>query len=251
MTSTHQSGHLSYLVLDGIRLGRPRSADEQAHLAACPDCAGHLQADVDAAALPVPAWVSRARVHQEAAGTALLRRRRPWVWLLALAPAAAAASLWLVMARPAPQASDTHPAPAVAPGEGTREKGTPAVRVFVKRDGRVFVWDGKQAVRAGDRLRLEVQRAGYRFVSVAGLPRSEQPPQLLYQGPLDAAGALLPLSFRVDDRGHEEVLSVILGSAPVPERLHALAGPPDGEAETWRQILMLEKRESSDRGGTP
>ena len=248
-------GHLSFLALDGIRLGRARSTDERAHLADCPDCSGYLRASEAAAALPLPAWLSRAAagVHHDVAPGAVVtgqRWRRPrWLWLLALAPAAGAAALWLVAPRLPPLGGQ--PAPMVAPGEGTREKGTPAVRVFVQRDGRVFVWDGRQPVSPGDRLRLEVQRAGYRFVSVAGLPRSEQPPQLLYQGPLDPPGALLPISFRVDDRDSAEVVSVILGHAPVPERLHALAGPPDGEARTWRQILMLEKRAGANRGGTP
>jgi hypothetical protein len=251
MTSTH----LSFLALDGIRLGRPQDAGERAHLADCAACAGYLQ-PADPAGLPRPDWLSRASlavgINDRSQSEARFHRgRRPWIWLLALAPAAGAAALWLVAPRPGPRPVET---PAAAPGaatleQGTREKGTPAVRVFVKRDDRVFVWDGKRPVRPDDRLRLEVHRAGYRFVSVAGLPRSGLPPQILYQGPLDSGGPLLPISFRVDDRGTEEVLSVILGRAPVPERLHALAGPPDGEAQTWRQILLLEKR--SYRGGTP
>jgi hypothetical protein len=239
--------HLSFLALDGIRLGRPQAAGERSHLATCATCAGYLQTETPP--LPAPAWLAGAslpaRPHDPMGARAsdqasAVRGRRSWMgswlWLLAAAPAAAAA-LWLVAPRLPSQS------------EGTREKGTPVLRLFVKREARVFVWDGKQAVHPGDRLRLEVRRAGYRFVSVAALPQSDQPPQVLYQGPLDAAGPLLPLSFRVDDRGTEEVLSVILGQAPVPERLHALAGPPDGEAETWRQILMLEKR--PDQGGTP
>ena len=244
MTGTH----LSFLALDGIRLGRPQEASERSHLAICATCAGYLQAE--APPLPAPAWLAGAslpaRPHdpmgaQASVQASAVRGRRSWtgswpgswLWLLAAAPAAAAA-LWLLAPR-LPVRPESH---------GTREKGTPTLRLFVKREDRVFVWDGKQAVHPGDRLRLEVRRAGYRFVSVAALPRSDQPPQVLYQGSLDAAGPLLPLSFRVDDIGTEEVLSVILGQAPVPERLHALAGPPDGEAETWRQILMLEKRRS-------
>jgi hypothetical protein len=253
MTGTH----LSFLALDGIRLGRPQDAGERAHLADCAACAGYLQA-AEPAPLPRPDWLSGAALAgalKDRAGASVRvdRARRSWFWLLALAPAAGAAALWLVALHPGPRPGET---PAAAPGaatlkQGTREKGTPAVRVFVKRDERVFVWDGKRPVRPDDRLRLEVHRAGYRFVSVAGLPRSGLPPQILYQGPLDRGGPLLPISFRVDDRGTEEVLSVILGRAPVPEQLHALAGPPDGEAETWRQILLLEKRSRGAEAASP
>jgi hypothetical protein len=246
MTGTH----LSFLALDGIRLGRPQDASERAHLADCAACSGYLQ-PAEPARLPRPDWLSQASLavginDRSPSETRFQRGRRPWIWLLALAPAAGAGALWLVAPRLGPGPAENSVA---APGDGTREKGTPAVRVFVKRDDRVFVWDGKRAVEPEDRLRLEVHRAGYRFVSVAALPRSGLPLQILYQGPLDSEGPLLPVSFRVDDRGTEEALSVILGRAPVPDRLHALAGPPDGEAQTWRQILLLEKR--SDRGGNP
>ena len=258
MTGTH----LSFLALDGLRLGRTPEAGERAHLTDCAACAGYLQAGAEAAAPAVPAWLSRAALPGSPApqrgdvASARAQRvrpmRRPWHWLLAFAPAAGAAALWLLVVRPQPpvRPATQAAAPALSPADGVREKGTPVVHLYVKRDQRVFAWDGKQPVRAGDRLQLDVRRAGFRFVSVAALPpRSDQPPQLLYQGALEAGRPLLPISFRVDDRGSEEVLSVILGRDPVPDELHALAGPPDGEAHTWRQILMLEKR--SDRGGTP
>jgi hypothetical protein len=247
--------HLSFLALDGLRLGRAPEAGERAHLAGCADCAGYLQAGAGAAAPAVPAWLSRAALPGSPAGNASARAQRarpmlrPWQWLLAFAPTAGAAALWLLVVRPQPPARPTtqSPAPALSPLDGVREKGTPVVHLYVKRDALVFAWDGKQPVRPGDRLQLDVRRAGFRFVSVAALPRSDQPPQLLYQGALDAGRPLLPVSFRVDDRGTEEVLSVILGRDPVPAELHALAGPPEGEAGTWRQILMLEKRSGSQK----
>ncbi len=147
MTGTH----LSFLALDGIRLGRPQDAGERAHLAnarpvpvtcrrrsrrRCPGPTG----------CPGRRWRSGSRTESQSE-TMFHRGRRPWFWLLALAPAAGAAALWLVAPRPGPRPVET---PAAAPGaamleQGTREKGTPAVRVFVKRDDRVFVWDGKRA----------------------------------------------------------------------------------------------------------
>jgi hypothetical protein len=249
--------HPSFWALDGIRLGRAASADERRHLASCAACAGHLAAGPEqAAASTRPAWL--AALPPAAAGAQAppaRRSRRWWAWLLPLAPVMA--GLVILAGRPHPPAGSDHRS-LVQGGRdgvrgGVREKaGAPALRLFIKRGAAVFAWDGRSAVRPGDRLRLELRPAGYGFVSVAGRSGDQQVPAVLYDGALDSgAGSLLPVSFRVDDRGTEEVLSVILGRAPVPPRLHAEADVPASEARTWRQILVLPKQPMQPRPGEP
>lgn len=205
--------HPSYYALDGVRLGGPVSPPVAAHLAACAPCSAYLASGAGPA--PAPDWLGRASV---SARTRHRRRRRAWPAL-----ALAAAALVLV-ARPRP--------------EPIRDKGGPAVSVFVKRGEQVFLWDGERAVRPGDRLRLRVGGTTYRHVSVASLP-SGGAPAVLYQGALGDDPLFLPLSFRVDERGHQERLSVIFARDPVPPGLHQpeAAAP----AETWRQILTFDK----------
>jgi hypothetical protein len=205
------TAHPSYYALDGVRLGGPVSPPVAAHLAACAPCSAYLASEAG----PAPSWLGRASVPAPARP-----RRRRWAW-----PALAlAAAVLVLVARPRP--------------EPIRDKGAPAVSVFVKRGEQVFLWDGERAVRPGDRLRLRVGGTTYRHVSVASLP-SGGAPAVLYQGALGDDPLFLPLSFRVDERGHQERLSVIFGRDPVPPGLHrAETGAP---AETWRQILTFDK----------
>lgn len=236
-----EAPHLSFLALDGIRLGRTPAAAERDHLASCSSCAGYLESAHQAAPLPVPDWLPPAAIKTPVRPHRTRAPGRLWPWLLPLAPVAAAVLLVLL---PRPQ---TPPSDAPVAPNGLRMKGTdaPGLRVFVKRGARVFPWDGQTVVFPDDRLRLEVRRAIYRFVSVAALPPSGNAPVVLYQGPLEGGQGLLPVSFRVDDRGSEEVLSIILGRDPVPARRHVQAGSADGEAHTWRQILVLKKQSAA------
>jgi hypothetical protein len=228
------SEHLSYYALDRLRLGEPARAEERAHLQRCPACAGYLQPQSQ----EPPSWLSGVRLPpRPPRGTPLGARLRNWRFLVpAFSAVAAAAAVAVVYPR---IATKTDP-------PGLREKGAPAVQLFVKRGTRVFPWNGR-TLRAGDRLRVEVNGAGFGFVSIAGHSAAEPKPVLLYDGALGKGTQLLPLSFRVDDEGKQEILSVIFGRQPVPADLHARAREPDpGSAEpggepTWRQILVLEK----------
>ena len=105
----------------------------------------------------------------------------------------------------------------------------------------------------GDRLRVEVNGAGFGFVSVAGRSAGQTKPVVLYDGALGSGAQLLPVSFRVDAEGKQEILSVIFGRRPIPAELHARAQEPPDPARkpasepdpkappTWRQILVLDK----------
>jgi hypothetical protein len=190
--------HPSYFALDRHHLsGDP---DIGAHVAVCPACRAYLDGLREPDQLP--AWLPQ-------------RRPRRWVIGLSVALAAAASvALW--------------------PREEIREKGTPAVQVHLKRGDAVSPWQAGMGLRAGDRLRLQIAPAGYRFVSVAtGGPA----PAVLFAGALDPAGStLLPASFRVDGAAAEETLDVVLAAQPVPPAAHRQPEPPRGG---WRRRLTF------------
>jgi hypothetical protein len=129
--------------------------------------------------------------------------------------------------------------PGQAPPSEVREKGGPTLRVFVKRGERVFVWNGREAVRPGDRLAFEIHGVGAGFVSVA--LRSAASTPVLYAGALAPGRPQLPVSFVVDDVGSAEVVSVITAQRPIDPKLHAEAERGRSGAEPWRQILVFPK----------
>jgi hypothetical protein len=211
--------------------------DAAEHVARCPRCARRLalrreaQARFAAEAPALGALLARPRP----GGRARRGLRLP-AWLAARArfalPVAAAAIATALLVRPAPP-----------PDAAVREKGTglgaaaveaPSVVVHVKRGDRVARWDGRAAIRAGDRLRLEIRRAPGAQIAVEAPAAGGSRPTLLYAGRLpDEETTLLPLSFRVDgpDRAgapeevREEVIDVTIsrnsphGQGPVRLRL--------------------------------
>jgi hypothetical protein len=253
------AGHPSFYALDRLRLGEPARVDEREHLATCLTCAAYLRDPATPGAAAPPAWLSGvglppAPKSPPPPSTWAWPWRRPgWRLLVPSLVAGAAFAAALVVLRPA--------RPVDAPADGIRAKGSPAVQLFIKRGERVFPWTGG-AVHPGDRLRMEVNGAGFGFVSLAGRSPPEGKPVVLYDGALDAGAHLLPVSFRVDAEGKQEILSVIFGRRPVPVELHVQAqetetgketdrpaGPGGGHDEgkhagqtaTWRQILVLDK----------
>jgi hypothetical protein len=207
--------HPSSFALDCVALGEP-PGELADHLAGCAGCRAYLEHRTRVPA--IPAWLG-----------ARPRSRR---WGLALAAATtvlAAAACLLFVVRP--RMTD--------PAADEREKGTPVVTIYLKRDDHVSVWDGGP-IRPGDQLRLQVRGGGFRHVSVASLPAGG-PPQILYAGVLEGDGPhLLPLSFQADAEGDREVLSVVLGPGELAPAAHLLSPlhPMNG---LWTTRLTMTK----------
>jgi hypothetical protein len=219
------TGHPSHLALDRVALGARVEADVAEHVRACARC-GAIVAERH---LPIdpPPWLASVKVRPGAERTRAWRR---FGWLVPIPLAAVALALALV-----------HPPQS---GETARAKGAPAVTVYVKRGDQVAAWDGRTPVVPGDRLRVGVRAAGYSHLSVASVPPAPDQPALLYAGPLAPTGeTLLPLAFRVDERGRAEVLSVI--ASPEPIGLSAHADPPERVRERggWTVRLQIPKEQ--------
>jgi hypothetical protein len=121
-------------------------------------------------------------------------------------------------------------------------KGPPTITVFVKQNELVARWDGRAPVKPGDSLRLQIGANDYHHASIALLNPTQEPGQVLWSGPLPADGALLlPVSFRVDEQGTEEILSLVLGHNPISPNLHRKPDDSQSETTTWRQILVIPK----------
>ena len=221
------SGHPSHYALDRAALGAA-GAEVATHVERCARCARVVAARREAPASP--AWVGAVHVG-EAARRSWWRGRRGWRWLVPIPALAAAGVLVMVTSRDV----------LVDAGE-MRAKGGPSVTVHVKRGVAVAVWDGHTPLRTGDRLRLTVRASGFRRVSVAsvGVPGAE--PVMLYEGALEpGAETALPLSFRMDDGGRREVLSVILSRRPVPPSEHANFPARGGERGVWATRLEIPR----------
>jgi hypothetical protein len=249
--------HPSFYFLDGLRLGVDHQGDQravaaQAHVRTCAVCAAYVrgssvagqdpgaQAAPSAAEVPVPAWLGQATLAPPGARVApvsISRRRLALLWpsFSALAVAAVLVFAWQ-------RGWHLSPAqPGQEPAAGVREKGGPAVRVFVKRGAKVFAWDGRDPVQVDDRLRFEIHGASAGFISVASRPVDGRAPVVLYAGSLGAGVQLLPLSFRVDADGPAEVVSVITAGHPIAPDQHTQADEAFGGTDPWRQILIFTK----------
>jgi hypothetical protein len=243
-----QPTHPSFYVLDGLRLGGDQPGDERAaaaqlHLRTCATCAAYVRGP-SPGEVSVPAWLGRAVLAPpvtRAVPGSNLRRRFALLWP-SFSALAVAAVLILAWQRGADHRADPSPdQPGLEPTAGVREKGSPAVRVFVKRGAKIFTWDGRDPVQVDDRLRLEIHGARAGFISVASRPADGSAPVVLYEGPLGAGVQLLPLSFRVDAEGPSEVVSVITAGQPIAPDQHSQPDGAFGGTDPWRQILTFTK----------
>jgi hypothetical protein len=221
------NGHPSQYALDRAALGGPVDAAMSAHLDGCGRCAA-IVAERREAPSASPAWLDRVKVSGAP--------RPPWWrrlrWVLPIPAVAALAALLAVVALPRRSA------------ETVREKGAPAVALYVKRGDAVSAWDGKSTIRPGDRLRVGVRGSGFAQVSVASVSPGGEP-TVLYSGPVDRVGeTLLPLSFRVEGAGATEVLSVALGARPIAPEEHVAPPGSRSRAGTWVIRLHIPKEES-------
>jgi len=205
--------HPSYLALDRAALGGA-SSEVTEHLAGCEECQNHVRALGDAP--PVSALASvRAGIAQ-----ALERRQkaRRLHWVGATSALLAAACLLLLIGRTKPPVADPPP-----PYVGV--KGLSSVWIYVKHGSATKLWDGKQAVAGGDRLRLKVDPAGYRRVEVYSV-KNANAPELLYSGSVAPTQSVtLPDAWEIDSEPGAERLLVVFSNGPVkPNFSHWLRG---------------------------
>jgi len=217
--------HPSQYALDRVALGEPPPPALGEHLATCPRCAAAVAERGRPA--EAPAWLARLGAPRPARTP----RRTPWrAWIMVPALAAAAVAGVLVIGNLRE--------PSIGGDEDLRPKGAPRIALYVKRGEAVSTWDGRSPVRPDDRLRVGVRSGGYAHVSVASLPDAGAP-QVLYAGPLaQGTETLLPLSFRVDERAGDEVVSIVVSARPVDPSAHVAPGAPRG---SWAQRLRIPK----------
>jgi hypothetical protein len=221
------TGHASQYALDRAALGAPADPALAAHLRGCERCA-RIVAERRAAG-EVPAWVAQLKVRPTPVPRARWWRRLRWLLPIPAVAALAAALLLAYLPR--------------EDGAGLRAKGGPAVALWVKRGEAVSPWDGKSALRPGDRVRLAVRGAGFTHVSIASLAPSGDPTPL-YRGTVEREGeTVLPLSFRVEPGGPAEVLSVILASRPIDDGEHATAAGAAARRGLWTTRIEIRKEE--------
>jgi hypothetical protein len=202
--------HPSFLELDKVAVGAGSEATRQ-HAAACAECGAHVGRV--RAPVPLPDWV---REPERARG-------RPWGWggwwgwptaALAGSFAVALVAIGLGHRAATPSAAD----------DAYQIKGTnPGLALYVKRGEQIETWDGKQPVRTGDLLRLQVAPEGFRHITVDG---TASPGSHLYDGDLPEGIGFLPVSWRVDDQPGPEILEITLTG---------------GSATPWHARLVLPK----------
>lgn len=248
--------HPSFLELDRhhLRGGGRELADPmlREHLRSCSQCADYLAKLEGAARAEPPAWLAElAKPRPVASGfrreNAVRRHRfgtrKRRAVLIALS---AAAGLLFVL-----RSGVIDRRPQVDGSEVVREKGEPAIAVFLKRGERVWQWDEKSSVRAGDRLRLKILAAGYEHVAVAAPTGEAKRLRLLYGGRLERSETLLPTSWEIDAQPGTEVLHVFLSRRPILEEelsrpTEKSATGPAGEGPVWQKVLRLPKPERED-----
>ena len=221
------TGHPSFFVQDEWAAGLTVPAGARAHLEACIECTA--RAESLRAPEPVPGWVRALAAAPPRPPTGA----RSWVWLSG-AGALAAAAIVLLVAAPPP---DRRAAPA-----WTTIRGAPAVGVYVKRGPSVSLWDGRQPLAPGDRLRLKVVAEGFTHVSVfSPASAGSSGLRLLHGSRVDPGGeTLLPPAWRVDAAPGDEVLVVVLANREVSAGEVPRADSPR-RPDLWVRWLRLPK----------
>jgi hypothetical protein len=200
-TSQPQSAHPSYLQLDRAALGGG-SNELRAHLAGCPECRAYLDGLTDA---PPESGLFELRRRVEHQGR--VNRRRWW----AVLPAAAAVGLLLAGLRPGePRRSGEQPY--------LGAKGFASVWIYVKRGASTQLWDGKEALLVGDKLRLKVDPGRFHHVQVYSL-KNVAAPELLYEGDVRPEESFtVPDAWQLDAEPGAERIVVILSDGVVTPR---------------------------------
>lgn len=263
---SNQTTHPSYLELDRhhLRGSPPESAALREHLRSCARCTAYLSSLRTASPQAAPDWLrglagSDALAPQPRPAPARppslsARRQSRWhgamrilkgaraarVALVSLS--AAAALLFYLRSRPFDRQLE------VNDRQTLREKGAPAVAVYLKRAERVWQWDGSSSVRPGDLLRLKIIASGYEHVVVGAPAPAPQHLRLLYSGKLERGETFLPTSWEIDAQPGPEQLYVFLSRQPMTtfDLLHPTeksAGGAETGGAVWQKHLLLRKSE--------
>jgi hypothetical protein len=227
--------HPSYLQLDRFSLGFV-SDDVAHHLESCAACRSHVQS------------LSRTPHSGLTDVTARLerqRRSRRRVWWTASSALAAAACLLLMLGR-------FGLAPAEDKPSYVGTKGLVSVWIYVKRGQTTQLWDGKQAVVAGDRLRIKVDPAGYDRVAVYSV-QDPDAPSLLYAGAVvPGRNTALPAAWEIDAEGPAEHLIVVFSQGVVePSWTRWLNGQVEPGVSVLPFVLPKSSAPPPDASGSP
>lgn len=161
------------------------SPDVQAHVAECERCSAYLAhlGELDARPFALP----------------VARPRRRFV--IAFAFAALALALVLLVWR-----RDSRPAYVAT-------KSAPAVQVLLRRDGRLSVWNGSDAIRPRDTLALRL--ACEAMTRVVVLVRDRDQWTQAFDGP--CLDEVLPFTLVVDDEPGDERIAVLLSASTLDQ----------------------------------
>lgn len=193
------TSHPSFLALDRAHLGQVLP-DVSAHLGGCEACRRYVDSPAASASASGFAAVQQA----------LERPRRSfaaWVWGGGSVSALVCGLLLLVAHRwpRAGQVEDVY----------VGAKGFRSVWIYVKHGSETQLWDGKQALSVGDRIRLKVDPGSYHRVEVYSLGDSQHA-SLLFSGALAPGQNLtLPDAWELDGSSAPERLFVVFSDAPV------------------------------------
>ncbi len=217
------SGHPSFLQLDRLASGLA-DAETSRHARACSACSAHL-----ARVAPLPSTPEWARALPPVRGPwwrRLLAGRAKWLPAAACGLALAGAVAVVALPRAEPVVS---------------AKGSPSVAVYVKRGGRVFLWDGRAPLRAGDAVQLKVQPESFAQLVVAEVGEPGGDMETLYSSEMPQHQAtLLPQSFTLD-RGPTALLFVFSQAALTRGELEASARQLPRTQRVWTTRLELTK----------
>jgi len=195
MSNTGQ--HPSYFDLDCYALGE-KSLAVESHLRDCVQCQAY--AERLAQGQELPAWARRAS--QPRGWRHLLGfKRQKTLWMPTIILAGAAATVLLMVQAP------------TSDGQlRVREKGLPAVAVFVKHGDGVVAWRESDLLEPGDQVRLQIAPASASHVTV--LSCQPAAPRVMYAGTVSGeSSAFLPTAWQLDAAPAPEVLVVVFGDA--------------------------------------
>lgn len=236
------SAHPSYLALDRAALGQAPS-EVTDHLASCQECQSYVAALAEppptSAMAPIRAGIARALQERQ--------KNLRYRWLGAASAILAAACVLLLVARTKPPFPEQ---PAPPPYVGA--KGFSSVWIYVKHGGATKLWDGKQAVVGGDRLRIKVDPAGYRRVEVYSIKNIDAP-ELLYSGRVAPTQSVtLPDAWEIDREPGAERLMVVFSNEPVkPSWSRWLRGQIEPGIVVLPFVLPKGEVASPDASGGP